>query len=124
MTSKTLLASAALIEAATGVVLIIYPALVVQLLLGGDISGPGLALGRVGGFGLLSLSLACWPRTEPILPALDGMLTYNALVTLYFAYLWLGRELVSKLLLPVVALHAVFTILLARARIKGTLHRH
>jgi len=47
--------------------------------------------------------------------ALHGMLIYNLLVTLYFAYLGLGGEWVGVLLWPVAAAHAVLTILLARA---------
>jgi hypothetical protein len=115
MTSQTLLAVAAIVEAATGLALILQPALVVRLLLGGDISGAGLALGRVTGISLLSLGLACWLRAESTVPALRAMLTYNLLVTAYLAYLALGGELIAKLLLPVLALHGVFTLLFARA---------
>ena len=115
MTSQTLLAVAAIVEAATGLALILQPALVVWLLLGGDISGAGLALGRVAAFSLFSLGLACWVRTESTLPALRAMFTYNLLVTAYLTYLALGGELIGKLLLPVLALHGVFTLLFARA---------
>jgi hypothetical protein len=118
MTTKALIALAAMVEAAAGLALIIHPALVVQLLLGGDISGAGLALGRVAGIGLLSLGVACRPSAEATLPALRGLLTYNLLVAAYLAYLWLAGGLVGKLLLPAAALHALFTFLLARAWFK------
>ena len=76
----------AVIEAATGLALMAVPTVVVRLLLGGEISGASIPLGRVAGFGLLSLGMACWPGPGPTgntAPALRAMLTYNALATLY-----------------------------------------
>lgn len=115
MRSKTLLALGAIIEALMGLALTFHPALVVRLLLGGALSGAGLALGRVAGFGLLSLGLACWPRAGAALPAIQAMFTYNLLATVYLAYLRLGGELVGRLLLPAIVLHAVLALLFARA---------
>ena len=59
------LAFAALAEAATGVALIVVPSLVVRLLLGTELSGVAVAVGRVAGISLLSLGVACWPGKEP-----------------------------------------------------------
>ena len=59
-----LLTLTAVIEAATGLALIAVPAVVVRLLLGSEISGAGIPLGRVAGFGLLSLGVACWPSRD------------------------------------------------------------
>jgi hypothetical protein len=115
MTSNALLRLGAILEAATGLALIFGPALVVQLLVGGELSPAGLALGRVAGFGLLSLGLACWPRAGAALTALQAMLTYNLLATVYLAYLRLDGELVGRLLLPTIILHAVLALLFARA---------
>lgn len=115
---KKLLNVAAVIEAATGLALMIYPPLVTRLLLGDDVSGAGMALGRVAGFALLGLGLACWPRLDSAsanTPALRALLTYNLLATLYLAYLGIGGRLVGSLLWPAVVIHAVLTILLARA---------
>lgn len=113
-----LLALGAILEAVTGLALIFQPALVVRLLLGGGLSPAGLALGRIAGFGLLSLGLACWPRAGAARPALRAMLTYNLLATAYLAYLGLDGELVGRLLLPTIVLHAVLTLLFARAWFK------
>ena len=110
-----LLALGAIIEAVTGLALIFQPALVVQLLLGEGLSPAGLALGRVAGFGLLSLGLACWPRAGAALSALLAMLTYNLLATVYLAYLRFDGALVGRLLLPTIVLHAVLALLFARA---------
>jgi hypothetical protein len=114
---KRLLKLTAVIEAATGLALIAVPAVVVRLLLGAEISGAGIPLGRVAGFGLLSLGMACWPErdvTGSIPPALRAMLTYNSLATLYLLCLGIGGEWVGLLLWPAVALHGILSLLLAR----------
>jgi len=114
---KKLLALAAVIEAATGVALMIHPPLVTRVLLGDGVSGAGEALGRVAGFALLGLGLACWPGLESAgvnTPALRALLTYNLLATLYLAYLGIGGQWVGSLLWPAVAIHAVLTFFLAR----------
>ncbi len=115
---KKLLALAAAIEAATGLALVINPPLLSYLLLGEGISGAGLALSRVAGFALVSLGLACWPGFDSAganTPALRAMITYDLLATLYLVYLGIGGGLVGSLLWPAVMIHAVLTILLARA---------
>jgi hypothetical protein len=63
---KNFLDVAAVIEAATGLALMIYPLLLSNLLLGEDVSGAGMALGRVAGFALLGLGLACWRGPEAV----------------------------------------------------------
>jgi hypothetical protein len=117
---KKILGLAAALEAATGLALMIDPPVVARLLLGDGVSGTALALGRVAGFGLLSLGLACWPGSERLSgsPALRGLLCYNLLATIYLLYLGIGGEWVGVLLWPVVAIHAVLTSLLARAWLK------
>jgi hypothetical protein len=114
MTARTLLLFAAMLEGGPGVALILNPAWVVRWLLGGDLTGSGSALGRFAGFGLLSLGVACWPVTLPTLPAIRGMLIFNALATAFFAYLLFTQDEVGKLLLPALLLHALLTFLLAR----------
>jgi hypothetical protein len=62
--------------------------------------------------------LACWPDRESAganTPALRALLTYNLLATLYLAYLGIGGQSVGNLLWPAVVLHAILTVLLARA---------
>jgi len=113
------LAFAALVEAATGVALIVVPSLVARLLLGTELSGVAVAVGRVAGIGLLSLGFACWPGKEPTRAALGGMATYSLLVTLYLLYLGIRGEWVGPLLWPAVALHAVLALLLVRAWFSG-----
>lgn len=109
------LAFAAIAEVVTGLALIAAPSLVARLLLGTELSGVAVAVGRLAGIGLSSLGLACWPSGEPTRAALCGMTTYGLLVTLYLVYLGVRGEWVGPLLWPAVALHAVLTLLLARA---------
>lgn len=108
------LAFAALAEAATGVALIVAPALVSRLLLGTELSDVAVVVGRVAGISLLALGVACWPGKEPTRAPLGGMAIYGFLVTLYLLYLGIRGEWVGPLLWPAVALHAVLTLLLAR----------
>jgi len=118
ITVNRLLGLAAVIEAATGLALIIHPPLLSHLLLGEGVSGAGMALGRVAGFALLSLGLACWPGLDSAganTQAARALLTYNLLATLYLGYLGIGGQTVGTVLWPAVALHAVLTLLLARA---------
>lgn len=95
--------------------LIVVPSLVSRLLLGTELSGAAVAVGRVAGISLLSLGLACWPGKETTLAAQYGMATYGLLVTLYLVHLGVRCEWVGPLLWPAVALHALLTLLLARA---------
>jgi hypothetical protein len=107
---KRLLAFTAIIEAATGLALIIVPSLVGWLLFGAEFTGVAIPAARVTGIALLALGVGCWPRST----AFCGMLTYSALVTLYLLYFAIRGEWVGPLLWPVVALHGILTVLLAR----------
>jgi Ca2+/Na+ antiporter len=109
-----ILAFAAVVEVATGLVLMIDPAVVVALLVGMEVSGVGTLLGRCFGIALLALGLACWPapqRVDSGGPKLRGMLVYNALLALYLAFLGTVRHVEGMLLWPAVALHAVVALL-------------
>jgi hypothetical protein len=108
---KTVLTVAAVAEAATGMALIVVPSLVGRLLLGAELTGVSIPVARVTGIALLALGVCCWPGST----ALCGMLTYSALATLYLLYLAIRGEWVGPLLWPVVALHAVLTVLLTRS---------
>ena len=109
-----LLGLTAILEGATGLGLFIIPSLVSWLLLGAELAGVSIPIARVTGIALIGLGIACWPRCT----ALCGMLTYSTLVTLYLAYVRLVCGFNGILLWPAVALHAVLTVLLARAWFK------
>ena len=115
---RKLLAFTSVVELATGLVLIVDPAIVVALLLGADVAGVGIVVGRCFGIALITLGLACWPareRAESGSPAARAMLVYNALIALYLGFLGGVAHLSGLLLWPAAALHAVVAILLGVA---------
>jgi hypothetical protein len=109
-----LLAIAALGEAATGLVLVIYPSIVIKLLFGANVAGAGVVMSRISGIVLIALGIACWP-CAPTSRALAGMLTYSSLAMLYLCYLGISGGFTGILLWPAVVLHALLTVLFARA---------
>jgi hypothetical protein len=113
---KTLLALAAVSEAATGLVLLLYPSIVVSLLFSSEITGAGIVMSRLAGISLIALGIACWPGNMAY-RALYGMVTFSTLAMLYLAYVGL-IGVVGILLWPAVAVHGGLSILLVRARRK------
>jgi hypothetical protein len=114
-----ILAFAAIVEIATGLALIVDPAFVVLLLVGANLAGVAVVLGRCFGIALVALGLACWPERERAgggAPPLRAMLTYNVLIALYVAYLGTLGDARGLLLWPAVALHAAVAVLLIRTR--------
>jgi len=93
----------------TGLILMIDPGIVVALLLGADIAGVGIVVGRCFGIALLALGLACWPgskRSENSSPAARAMLIYNVLIAAYLAWLGTAGHMGGLLLWPAVLAHA------------------
>jgi len=114
---RKILAFSAIAEIATGGVLMLDPRIVVSLLLGTEVVGIAVALGRCFGIVLIALALACWPnwqRVDSSRPAVRGMLTYNALIALYLVYLFAVRHHAGVMLWPAVALHAGVALLLVQ----------
>jgi len=107
---KKVLTVAAVAEVATGMALLIVPSLVGWLLFGEEFTGIVTPVARVLGIALLALGVCCLRGST----ALCGMLTYSGLATLYLLYLAIRGEWVGLLLWPVVALHGILTVLLAR----------
>jgi hypothetical protein len=108
---KRFLTLTGIIEAATGLALIAVPAIVVRLLLGAEISGASIPLGRVAGAALLALGVACWlARDDTQSLATRGlvvaMLTYNLIATAVLAFAGIGLGLHGVVLGPAVVLHA------------------
>jgi hypothetical protein len=110
-----LLTLTALIEGATGLALIAVPAIVVRLLLGAEISGASIPLGRVAGAALLALGVACWlARDDTQSRAARGlfvaMLIYNIAATAVLAFAGIGLGLHGMVLWPAVVLHAAMAV--------------
>jgi hypothetical protein len=111
---NSVLTVAAVLEMATGMALLIVPSLVGGLLFGDELTGVVIPVARVLGIALIALGVGCWPGST----ALCGMLTYSALATVYLAYFGLASGFTGILLWPAVVVHAVLTVLLARAWFK------
>jgi len=112
---KRFLTLTAIIEAATGLALIAEPAIVVRLLLGAEISGASMPLGRVAGAALLALGVACWlarddRQSRTARGLVVAMLIYNIVATAVLAFAGIGLELHGVVLWPAVVLHAAMAI--------------
>jgi hypothetical protein len=101
--------------AATGLILLLSPVLFGRLVLGGELSAPGQALGRLTGIVLLGFALTSWPDPSAW-SVTRAMLTYNLLATVYLGYLGIMGRTAGMLLWPAVALHLLLTVLLAAER--------
>ena len=120
MTTRRVLAISSAVEVLTGLALIASPTLFLQLLLRANLTDGGVALGRVGGFALLSLGLSCWPGADvSTVQSTSALFTYNLLTALYLMYLGVSREFVGFLLWLACALHASLAILLAHSAYEG-----
>ena len=107
---------AALVEVLTGLVLMTFPGVFVRFVFGADATGVVITLGRMTGFGLLALGLACWPEPGARLsaPGLRGLVTYNVMLTALLLYLAVTRATVGLLFWPALLLHLVLSVLLVR----------
>jgi hypothetical protein len=122
MTSKTLLMISSSIELATGIAIIASPRIVAGLLLSAELTPGGVAIARVGGCGLVSLAIACWPRSE-CLPQnerdheqqpIRALFLYNLLAACYLAYLEIGGDFANTILLAAATLHGLLALLFIR----------
>lgn len=110
-----LLKFTAVIEAATGLGLVVVPALVVRLLLGAEITGAGIPLGRVAGVALLALGVACWfasyeVQNRAVRGLVSAMVLYNIGVVLILGEVGIRSRPVGIALWPAVILHAAMCV--------------
>src|SRR5258708_5036155 len=100
MVAKKLLIVTALVETATGLMLLVSPPLVAALLLGVSLDAPAaVVVARVAGAALLSLGCACWlARNDGPNHAASGlvaaMLLYNSVAGAALANAGAGARLV------------------------------
>jgi hypothetical protein len=119
-----LLALTALIEAVTGLALLVVPAVVVRLLLGAEISGVAIPLGRVAGAALLALGVACWlagddTKSRAGKGLVVAMFVYNAGAVIVLGAAGIQLPTVGIALWPAVILHAVMAVWCARVLCVG-----
>jgi len=119
-----LLSVGGVLETVTGLALLVDPAGGASVLFGSSMEGAGVAIGRIGGGGLLALGIACWlARKTPEAPASVGVawayLAYNVVTCITLA--WASVTLVGDSLPAVGAavLHGV-----VGAALLGALYRH
>src|SRR4051812_37842694 len=111
---KCLLKITALIEVGAGLALLILPALGVKFLLGEEISGVAIPLGRVAGVALLALAAACWFATHDAQSCaarglVGGMVLYNVGVAVILAAAAIFSHTAGVALWPAVILHVGMT---------------
>ena len=88
---KLFLSVTAVVEAATGLCLLILPAVLLAILLGLDnAAAAAIFVGRLAGAALLAIGVASWmarvdERTSAQLGLLTGILVYNAAAALLLA---------------------------------------
>ena len=114
---NTVLMLAALAEAGTVVILLVYPPIVVRLLFATEILGAGATMSRIAGIALIGLGTACWPGADTR-RAFYGMVTYTLLAMLLLIYVGVRNEGVGLLLWPAVVAHAILIALLGGAWLK------
>ena len=115
---KKLLVFAAMGEVLTGLLLLVYPQIVVLLLFGARIADAGVVMSRIAGIALIALGLACLPSGDPAsraTRAFQAMLSYSLLAALYLLYLGLEGAWVGSLLWSAVIAHLALTVLLVLA---------
>jgi len=116
MKSHHLFIVTAVIEAATGLALMLAPAVPVSLLLGASLDSPaGIVTARVAGAALLSLALACWlARNDGQSRAATGLITaillYDTAAGAVLIYAGLGMGLSGVGLWPAVLLHIAMAV--------------
>ena len=112
MVARKLLIVTALVETATGLILLVSPTLVVAFLLGASLDAPAaLVVARMAGAAVLSLGCACWlARNDPQRGAaralVAAMLLYNLGAVFILGGAGIRSHPVGVALWPTVVLHA------------------
>ncbi len=103
---KRLLVITAVLEAGTGLGLIVVPSMVAQVLLGGTLDSPAaVTVARVAGAALLALAVACWLARDNGRALIVAMLFYDAAAVAVLTHAALSLELSGIGLWPAIGLH-------------------
>ena len=120
MNDRSLLTVTAVLEAATGLALMIAPSFVVVQLLGEPLtSTASILLARIAGAALFAIGLVCWldrgaSRSTGLLV---GLLAYNLAVPVLLTHAALAARVGGPGLWPAVAVHSLLALwCLARVR--------
>jgi hypothetical protein len=113
---KILLTMMAIIEAPTGVALLVLPTVAAGLLVGASLDMPAsLTVTRVAGAALLSLAVACWlarndERSRAAKGLVASMLLYNIGAVAVLAFAAISLRLGGVALWPAVVLHVLMAV--------------
>jgi hypothetical protein len=116
MHRASLLILTAVLEAGTGVLLLVLPSVPLALLLGVRVVAPEtLLVSRVTGAALLALGLACWlgrgdKGGAAQLGLLTGILIYDAAAAALLGYAGLALSMTGIALWPAVVLHTALAV--------------
>ena len=113
---KNLLVFTAIFEGATGVALLVMPAMFASLLLGASLDGPGaVTVAHVAGAALLSIALMCWlarddGQTRTGRAVIAGLVVYNLAVAAVLVHAGLVLGITGIGLWPAVGAHGVLSV--------------
>jgi hypothetical protein len=113
---KYLLILTAVFESATGLALLLAPALLASLLFGVGLDAPiALVVARIAGAALLAIGLACWlarddGRSRSALGLIAALLLYNLAATAVLIHAGLGLKLSGIALWPAVVAHVALAV--------------
>lgn len=113
---RNLLVLTAAFESATGLALLLAPALLSSLLFGVGLDAPiALVVARIAGAALIALGLACWlarddGRSRSAVALIAALLFYNVAATAVLVHTGLGLKLTGVALWPAVATHVALAI--------------
>jgi hypothetical protein len=113
---KYLLGITAVFESATGLALLLAPALVASLLFSVGLDAPiAFVVARIAGAALLALGLACWlsrddGRSRSVLGLIAALLLYNVAATVVLIHAGLGFKLSGIALWPAVGAHVTLAL--------------
>ena len=116
MSTRLLFNVSSAIEVLTGVTMLIAPAFLIGLLLGGSLDPIGIAVARVLGIGLLSLGVAGWESQgqDLRLAPRAGLCIYNLGAATVFVILGTTGGMNGILLWPAMVLHSVIGAMMLR----------
>src|SRR5262245_30917143 len=109
---QKLLATTAVVEAATGLGILALPSAVASLMLGSPLDGPAaVVVARIAGLALLTLGVACWlachdERGPSARNLVGAMVLYNAGVIAVLVHAAVGVAIAGIALWPTVVAHA------------------
>ncbi|MBK8552765.1 MAG: hypothetical protein IPL53_17555 [Ignavibacteria bacterium] len=107
---KKLLIFTSILETTLGILLLLFPYLIVKLIFGIEATDAVNILSRFAGIVFISFGLACFPLNEVrMTTAVRGMIAYNIMAAFFFGYIKIENTFDGVLLVPAFVLHTLIT---------------